>query len=121
MLHNTTGNVAPETEQQSLSHLERSRSKLAPCPLTFFSVMLLDICAATECPTCADNRAAPLFSDWIQAVRICCHQGDTDWESQVSSMATRGKGEKLKKKLFVRQFVFCPIFHTKLRLKQYSP
>lgn len=50
------------------------------------------MCAVTECPTWADSRAAALFSDWTQAERICCHQGDTDCVSHDSSIATEGTG-----------------------------
>lgn len=68
----------------------------SPRWLTFFSVILSMICAVTECPTWADNKAAALLSDWTQAVRICCHQGETDWVSHESSIATVGKGKSRK-------------------------
>lgn len=59
--------------------------------LTFRSAAVPDVCTATQWPTSAARRAAPLFSAWTQAVRICCHHGDTDCESQASSMATARK------------------------------
>lgn len=100
----------PRKGKHPLSLPDVYRSKPYLYPLTFFSVMLFDICAATECPTCADNRAAPLFSDWIQAVRICCHHGDTDWESQVSSMATIGIGENWKINSYPVNFLGLTIY-----------
>lgn len=91
----------------------------SPTSAITFSVTLLEICAATECPTCAHNKAAPLFSDWMQAERICCHQGDTDWESQVSSMATAGKVQKETFSFSV--FPGGPKFHIKHCVKTKFP
>lgn len=85
--------MAPESAELPHRRQDRHRRKL-PLPRTFFSFTLSDSCAATECPTCADSRAAPLFSDWMQAVRIRCHHGDTDWESHVASMATAAKSKR---------------------------
>lgn len=109
MFRNTEDTAAPTQAGQGQTQPIPTWAR--PCPLTFFSVRLFEICAATEWPTCADSRAAPLFSDWTQAVRICCHHGDTDWESQVSSMATAGKKRKLNKRLGACQFFLVQSFH----------
>lgn len=59
--------------------------------LTFRSAAVPDVCAATQWPTSAARSAAPLSSARTQAVRICCHHGDTGWASHASSTATAGE------------------------------
>lgn len=87
---NAEGVPATRTAAQKWYRKEKRRGGVGW--VTFFSFRLSMICAVTECPTWADSRAAALFWDWTQAVRICCHQGDTDCVSHDSSIATAGKG-----------------------------